>query len=99
MTKMIDASINRVLHGPTLKLRQAAQSRSPEALSLDQLAAAVGELFQLSQGENLTDDADMPAYEEPLPSGPDASPERLETENNANDDAPAGKRRVHSEAP
>ncbi|HXK17736.1 MAG TPA: glutamyl-tRNA reductase [Polyangiaceae bacterium] len=99
MTKMMEASINRVLHGPTLKLRQAALSRSPEALSLDQLAAAVGELFQLSQGESLTDDAEMPAYEEPLASGPDASPAEPETETSVDDDAPAGKRRAHSEAP
>src|SRR6185369_12538083 len=64
LLKMVEASINRVLHGPTLRLRQAATARSAEALSLEQLAAALAELFELSQGESLTDDADMPNDEE-----------------------------------
>jgi len=98
LLKMIEASINRVLHGPTLKLRQAALTRSPEALSLEQLASALGELFQLSQGESLTDDAEMPAYEEPLASGPDTSPVEPEPPASGDSDAPASKRRAHSEA-
>jgi glutamyl-tRNA reductase len=98
LLKMIDATINRVLHGPTLKLRQAAVVRSADALSLDQLTSALAELFQLSQPESLAEDAEMSAFDEPLASGPEASPSGPETEAAA-DDAPAGKRRAHSEAP
>jgi glutamyl-tRNA reductase len=102
LLKMIEASVNRVLHGPTLKLRQAAVVRSADALSLDQLSSAVSELFQLSQGESLADDAEMPAFDEPLPSGPEASPSDPGTEPPEGDavegDAPGGKRRAHSEA-
>src|SRR6185295_11462418 len=57
LLKMVDASVNRVLHGPTLRLRQAASVRAAEALSLDQLASALGELFDLSPGAALADDA------------------------------------------
>ena len=98
LLKMIDASINRLLHGPTLKLRQAAVVRSADALSLDQLAAAVGELFELSQGQSLADDAEMPSFEEPPTSGPETSPREAETEP-LSDDALAGKRRAQSGAP
>jgi glutamyl-tRNA reductase len=98
LTKMIDASINRLLHGPTLKLRQAAVVRSADALSLDQLAAAVGELFELSQGQSLADIAEMPSFDEPLTSAPETSPDEAETEP-VSDDALAGKRRAQSGAP
>jgi glutamyl-tRNA reductase len=98
LTKMIDASINRLLHGPTLKLRQAAVVRSADALSLDQLAAAVAELFELSQGQSLADDAEMSSFDEPLPSGPETSPDDPEAAP-VSDDALAGKRRAQSGAP
>jgi hypothetical protein len=97
---MIDASVNRVLHGPTLKLRQAASERAAEALSLEQLASALSELFELSQPASLADDADMPLEDEPLPSGPETSP--IEPEAQAESDgatASPQKRRAHSEAP
>lgn len=71
LVKMVEASINRVLHGPTLRLRQAASVRSAEALSLEQLVAALGELFDLSQSSSLSDDADMQLEEEALTSDPD----------------------------
>lgn len=94
LVKMIDASVNRVLHGPTLRLRQAASERTAETLSLDHLTLALEELFQLSQGEPLVDEAEMSPYEEPRPSDPYAS--------QAEPEAPVSepsKRRPHSEAP
>jgi glutamyl-tRNA reductase len=103
LEKMVDASVNRVLHGPTLKLRQAASERAAEALSLEQLASAVNELFELSQPASLADDADMPLEDEPLPSGPEASQSEPEVSQNAPSaneaDALSPKRRAHSEAP
>ncbi|HKY38267.1 MAG TPA: glutamyl-tRNA reductase [Polyangiaceae bacterium] len=49
--KMVDASINRLLHGPTQRLRQSAAARSPEALPLEQLTLALDELFDLAHGD------------------------------------------------
>jgi glutamyl-tRNA reductase len=92
MVKMVEASINRVLHGPTLRLRQAASLRSPEALSLEQLVAALGELFDLSQSTSLADDADMQPDDEAPTSEPTST-----TEEAADDPSP--KRRAASEAP
>jgi glutamyl-tRNA reductase len=100
IAKMLDAAMNRVLHGPTLRLRQAATTRSTEALSLEQLAAALAELFELSQGQALSDEADMPAEDEPLPSGPEASQIEAEPDTAVGEAAVLpGKRRAHSEAP
>jgi len=90
LVKMVEASINRVLHGPTLRLRQAASVRSTEALSLDQLVAALGELFDLSQGTSL-EDAEIPMEDEARSSDPNAAAADLVTS--------TGKRRAHSEAP
>ncbi len=98
LLKMVEASVNRVLHGPTLRLRQAASARAAEALSLDQLAAAVGELFELSQAEAMADDADMPVDDEPLASAPENR--EITAESPQSDDAATpNKRRPHSEAP
>ena len=98
LNKMIVASVNRVLHGPTLRLRQAAAVRSAEALSLDQLAAALNELFDLSSGPGLADDAEMPVEDELLSSSPDASPSAGE-HTATSDVAAPNKRRPHSEGP
>jgi glutamyl-tRNA reductase len=70
LNKMLDAAVNRVLHGPTLKLRQAASSRGAEMLSLEQLTLALGELFDLSSTSSMSDypDPDLPEGEEPLQS-------------------------------
>jgi glutamyl-tRNA reductase len=95
LAKMVEASVNRVLHGPTLRLRQAATARAPEALSLEQLAAALGELFDLSSSPPLADDAEMSAEDEPLPSAPENSQSDAITPSQAL----PGKRRAHSEAP
>ncbi len=89
LVKMVEASINRVLHGPTLRLRQAATARSAEALSLEQLVAALGELFELSQGPTMADDAEMTTDEDALLGEPDPQVEEL---------GEPGKRRPHSEA-
>ena len=97
--KMVDASVNRVLHGPTLRLRQAAAVRGPEALSLDQLAAALGELFDLSSGGALADDAEMSVDDDRLTSSPEASPAEGEDAAATSDVAARSKRRPHSEAP
>jgi glutamyl-tRNA reductase len=64
LNKMLDASINRLLHGPTLQLRQAASARSPEAMPLDQLTAALTELFDLAQVDAMLDDSELPPLEE-----------------------------------
>jgi glutamyl-tRNA reductase len=45
LLKMLDSAVNRLLHQPTLRLRQAALERSADSLSLDQLSAAISELF------------------------------------------------------
>jgi len=92
LVKMVEASINRVLHGPTLRLRQAASVRSPDALSLEQLVAALGELFDLSQGGGMADDADMAIEEEALASEPESPSEPGAA-------AGAGKRRALTESP
>jgi glutamyl-tRNA reductase len=43
--KMMESAVNRVLHQPTIRLRQAALDRAQDTLSLEQLSAAVSELF------------------------------------------------------
>lgn len=97
LAKMIEASVNRVLHGPTLRLRHAASGRAAEALSLEQLASALGELFDLSSSAALTDDVEMPVEDEVLPSGPETS----QIGEAAADGEPTtgAKRPPHSEAP
>ena len=98
LNKMIEASVNRVLHGPTLRLRQAAAVRAAESLSLDQLASALGELFDLSSNAALADDAEMSVEDELLASGSEHS--RPEPEPAEAGEAPIpSKRRAHSEAP
>jgi glutamyl-tRNA reductase len=98
LAKMVEASVNRVLHGPTLRLRQAASMRAPEALSLEQLASALAELFDLSSSAPVVDDAEMSAEDEPLVSRPDASPSDPGG-GLGEAAAPTSKRRAHSEAP
>lgn len=83
LVKMVEASINRVLHGPTLRLRQAAATRGADTLSLEQLAAALDELFELSQSASLVDDAEMSSEDEAAA---------------AEGDEETVKRRAHSEA-
>ena len=65
LKKMIESAVNRLLHQPTIRLRQAAQGRAQEGLSLEQLSAAVSELFAfdaeietVSSTESVPQDAD-----------------------------------------
>ena len=99
LIKMIDASINRVLHGPTLRLRRAAAVRGAEAVPLELLTAALSDLFQLGAGDPLADDAEM-SEDEALTSAPDASPSAADPSDNSESEAASSpKRRAHSEAP
>ncbi|MET0794210.1 MAG: glutamyl-tRNA reductase [Polyangiaceae bacterium] len=43
--KMLESAVNRVLHQPTVRLRQAALDRAQDTLSLEQLSSAISELF------------------------------------------------------
>lgn len=65
--RMVDAAENRLLHGPTMRLRQAAAERANDGLSLEELGVALTELFELDQpgdeaarGEDLTSDLAPP---------------------------------------
>lgn len=49
LLRMIEAAENRLLHGPTMRLRQAAAERGRHGFTLDELAAALAELFGLDQ--------------------------------------------------
>jgi len=45
LEKMLESAVNRLLHQPTIRLRQAALERASETFSLDQLSSAINELF------------------------------------------------------
>ena len=45
ISKMLESAVNRLLHQPTIRLRQAALERSSDGLSLEQLTSAISELF------------------------------------------------------
>lgn len=50
LEKMMEAAENRLLHAPTMRLRQAAAARETESPSLDELAFALSEVFELEAG-------------------------------------------------
>jgi len=52
--KMLESSVNRLLHQPTIRLRQAALERAADTLSLDQLSSAISELFAFDAESELT---------------------------------------------
>jgi glutamyl-tRNA reductase len=54
---MLDASVNRVLHTPTTRLRDAAADQSLEAPGFAELAAAVDRLFALNEELDETPDS------------------------------------------
>ena len=66
LEKMCEAVENRLLHVPTMKLRQAAMERDAATFALDDLTSALEELFDLSGNA-----------EPESPSGPQASPAPL----------------------
>ena len=45
LSKMVESAVNRLLHQPTIRLRQAALERGEGGLSLEQFTAAISELF------------------------------------------------------
>jgi glutamyl-tRNA reductase len=49
LATMIDASVNRLLHGPTTRLREAAAPAELDTPSLPELAAAIEHVFALDQ--------------------------------------------------
>ena len=53
--KMLESAVNRLLHQPTIRLRQAALERTQDTLSLEQLSAAISELFSFdAEGESVS---------------------------------------------
>jgi len=69
---MLDASVNRVLHTPTTRLRDAAADQSLEGQAFSELAAALDRLFALG---------------EELDAGPDSAGESLRPSNPAPGDS------------
>jgi glutamyl-tRNA reductase len=70
LEKMLEAAVNRLLHQPTIRLRQAALDRASERLSLDQLSSAINELFAF--------DAELESPSNPDPMQPETdSPSEL----------------------
>jgi len=59
--KMLDAAENRLLHGPTMRLRRAASERDAEP-GLDELVVALRELFALDEDQELGYDEADPAH-------------------------------------
>jgi glutamyl-tRNA reductase len=77
---MLEASVNRLLHLPTTRLRQAASLESLEGATFPELATALDALFALTEGESegalasepsataaSTPEAHAAALEEPAP--------------------------------
>lgn len=73
LIKMVESAVNRLLHQPTVRLRQAALERTQDTLSLEQLSSAVAELFSF----------DTDATEAEGTSSPDNGPLELTAENAA----------------
>jgi glutamyl-tRNA reductase len=76
---MLESAVNRLLHQPTIRLRQAAIERSQDALSLEQLSSAINELFgfdaeteAVSATENALPEADVEADNSGLSLAPNA---------------------------
>lgn len=67
LSVMVEATLNRVMHVPTMRLRQAAVERPGHGLSLDELKAALDELFALGA------EADDSAASEATETAPDGS--------------------------
>jgi glutamyl-tRNA reductase len=61
LERMLEAAENRLLHGPTMRLRQAALTREDGGLSLDDLAQALNEVFDLDAAEDSASGSDPSA--------------------------------------
>jgi glutamyl-tRNA reductase len=77
---MLDASVNRVLHTPTTRLREAAADQSLEGLAFGELALAIDRLFALGEELDELPDSDGdsmqasdPGVTRGTPSSPPAS--------------------------
>jgi hypothetical protein len=68
---MLDASVNRVLHTPTTRLREAAADQSLEGPAFGELAQAVDRLFAL--GEELDEMPDSGGGDSTQASDPGAA--------------------------
>lgn len=68
---MLEASVNRLLHHPTTRLRQAASLESLDAPSFPELVTALDALFALTEGASAGELASEPVAQ----SSPDASQE------------------------
>jgi glutamyl-tRNA reductase len=76
LSKMLESAVNRLLHQPTIRLRQAALERASDTLSLEQLSSAISELFAFdaeletsSSPDHMPPEADSPSELSPqLPS-------------------------------
>ena len=64
---MLDASVNRLLHGPTTRLREAATLQDLDTPSLPELSAAIEHVFAL-------DEEPEPALSEPRAAEPSVPP-------------------------
>ncbi|HET9956005.1 MAG TPA: hypothetical protein VFQ61_15975, partial [Polyangiaceae bacterium] len=71
---MLDAAANRILHAPTMRLREAAQDRKSGTLSFDDLSLALSELFGLAEGRA---DPEMELVSQPRAAGPSGTPGAL----------------------
>jgi glutamyl-tRNA reductase len=85
LSRMIEAAENRLLHGPTMRLRQAAAERTSSGLSLEELSTAISELFELDRG---TDGLSAPD---------DVSAELASLGSTATESSPANDK-IHGEA-
>ncbi len=73
---MLEASVNRLLHLPTTRLRQAASLESLDAPSFPELAAALETLFALTDGASEGELGSEPPA--PTASSPDAGADHLD---------------------
>jgi hypothetical protein len=75
---MLESSVNRILHQPTIRLRQAALERSSDTLSLEQLSSAISELFSFdadAEAVSSPDNGSVPPDSD-APSSPGSIPAR-----------------------
>ncbi len=86
LAKMIESAVNRLLHQPTIRLRQAALDRTQDTLSLEQLSAAISELFSFdAETEAASSPSTAPSAElEPN------EPSEAQTSAQSNEDAGSG---------
>jgi hypothetical protein len=69
---MLDASVNRILHRPTTRLRESALA-DLESPSLGELTEALEHLFGLDEGPDVSEPGGEVSAVAELPSGPNES--------------------------